>query len=349
MPRWFFHDLLQGLPLHSVWELGKRARSLIQKNKAEDSATQVLANLESIHPLRIISAAVHHGCMGLPQELIDYIMDMLRDDIPTLKACSLTCRSMFASTRRLIHRILYLHPEMARGVSQRNSGGVHPPSKVPNNEKLPSRLSDMDEHGVLKYARHIHFAPDICIPEALIPYRHHSRSLDQVHTLRIDYLDASAWAPPDLITCFAHFYPTLTSLTLLCPGGHYLPLVKFIAQFPNLDNLCLESMAADRHVIPAPTGHIVVDRSPPFRGHLRLVGCDRAILWLATFAREIPNGVNFRSVELRYFFRDYSRHILDPCSCTLEDLTIGAYETDGTRSISYLRLNMGELLVKLPR
>ena len=286
--------------------------------------------------------------MGLPQELVDYIMDMLRDDIPALKACSLTCRPMFASTRRLIHRILYLHPETARRVFRRNTGGVHPQSKVPNNEKPQSRLLEMDEHGVLKYARHVHFAPDICIPEALLPYHHYFQSLDQVHTLRIDYLDAFAWAPPDLTTCFAHFYPTLTSLTLLCPGDHYLPLVKFIAQFPNLDNLCLEWTITNWLVMLPPIDCLVVDRSPPFRGHLRLAGCDRVILWLATFVRELPNGINFQSVELKDFFWDYGQHILDPCSCTLEYLTIGAYVTNGARSPLTPLVDQGGTMAKLP-
>ena len=286
--------------------------------------------------------------MGLPQELIDYIMGMLRDDIPALKACSLTCKSMFASTRHLIHRILYLHPETSRRVYKQDSGYPIPFFKVPNIEKL-RHLCGMDEHGVLKYARRVHFiATGICLPEALLPYHHHFQSLDQVHTLRIDYLDASAWAPPDLITCFAHFYPTLTSLSLLCPGDHYLPLVGFITQFPNLDNLCLEWMTTNWRVMPAPSGRFVVDRSPPFRGHLRLVGCDTVILWLATLFHGILDGVNFRSVELRDFFWDYSQYILDPCSRTLEDLTIGAYVTNGTRSPSFLRLAIGERLAKLP-
>ena len=55
-----------------------------------------------------MSATFRQGCMGLPQELIDYIVDILHNDISTLKACSLTCKAMFASTRRLIHQGLCL-------------------------------------------------------------------------------------------------------------------------------------------------------------------------------------------------------------------------------------------------
>ena len=56
----------------------------------------------------LISTAIHQGCMGLPQEIVDRMVDILRDDLQALKACSLTCKAMFASARYLIHRVLYL-------------------------------------------------------------------------------------------------------------------------------------------------------------------------------------------------------------------------------------------------
>lgn len=63
---------------------------------------------EQFADLNPISAAMHYGCMGLPQELVNHTVDMLHDNIPALEACSLTCRTMFASTRHLIHRTLDL-------------------------------------------------------------------------------------------------------------------------------------------------------------------------------------------------------------------------------------------------
>ena len=42
--------------------------------------------------------------MGLPQEVGDRIVDMLQDDGSALRACSLTCKVMFTSTRHLIHQ-----------------------------------------------------------------------------------------------------------------------------------------------------------------------------------------------------------------------------------------------------
>jgi hypothetical protein len=48
--------------------------------------------------------------MGLPQELVEHIIDTLQEDLPALKACSLTCKAMFASTRHLIYQTLCLTP-----------------------------------------------------------------------------------------------------------------------------------------------------------------------------------------------------------------------------------------------
>ena len=56
--------------------------------------------------LNLIPVMVNHGCMGLPQELVCYIMEILRDDLQALKASSLTYKAMFVSSRQLIHQIL---------------------------------------------------------------------------------------------------------------------------------------------------------------------------------------------------------------------------------------------------
>lgn len=57
--------------------------------------------------LDLIPAAVHHNCMGLPQELVDHIMEMLHYDHRSLEACFV---EFHASTLRLIRRTLSLNP-----------------------------------------------------------------------------------------------------------------------------------------------------------------------------------------------------------------------------------------------
>jgi hypothetical protein len=299
--------------------------------------------------LNQISVAVHYGCMGLPQELVDHIMDMLHDDLRALKACSLTCKSMFVSTEHLIHQTLYL--------TQRNNWSVltgrqriqlikgcwyYPALELP-------LLSYMGERGLLQHTRQVHIRTRLVFaPRTLQPHLHHFQSLDRVHTLTIDYCTSTQWAN-DHKTFFAHFYPTLTSLTLHRSYGNYRHLLQFALQFPNLENLCLEWMEVDwrltvgnrRLTVPA-----ITHQSPPLCGHLRLVGFGDAVYWLADLVHELPNGINFRSVTLGDFYWDGS-NILNACARTLENLSIVAYAA-GMRLLLLLSLDIPELFVDFP-
>lgn len=277
-----------------------------------------------------ISAAIHHGCMGLPQELVDHIMDMLQNDLRALEACSLTCKAMFASTRHLIHQTLRL--------TRRNNQSV-----LTLEEKLRYLrwdyhdtelrfLSYMGERGFLQYTRQVHIRMGrIFTPNILIPHLDYFRSLDRVHSLTIETFDAIIWRNYYKPT-FVHFHPTLTSLTFHDPVNHYRFLLQFALQFPNLENLCIERLRDSEWIRPDLTIPTIVDKSPPLRGHLRLVGVDIAVQWPAEFAYELPDGINFRSVELQDVPCNHAQHILSGCGHTLENLTvvprgIGAHRT----------------------
>ena len=263
--------------------------------------------------------------MGIPQDLVDYVMDMLRDDFEALKACSLTCRSMFASTRRLIHETLCL--------TQRNNKKI-----LTRQQKRELRrgsghhdlrfLSHMGERGLLKYAREVAIRnPAIYTPENLLPHLHHFRSLNRVHALTIEHYNAIKWAN-HCEPFFAHFRPTLTSLTLRHPFGRYRAVLRFALQFPNLEDLCIELLQSGGGEIQDQTAPAAIEQPPPLRGRLRLVGYDTTFEW-PDLVHELPNGINFRSVELESFFGERVSHVLQACAHTLEDLTIVPYE-DGT-------------------
>jgi hypothetical protein len=255
-------------------------------------------------------------------------MDMLRNDLRALKTCSLTCRAMFASTRHLIYRTLHLPPQNYL----RDPAGLR-------------FLSLRGEHGLFQYARkvHIHLPPTLT-SDILLPHLRHFQSLDRVHALTVDYYDPITWTWPEHYkTCFIHFYPTLTSLTLHHPSGHHRVIFQFALQFPNLENLCLESV---EHELWHNSGMIVpaiVDRSPPLRGHLRLVGIVPEARYLIDLAYELPNGINFRSVELEGFAGSCAQHILNGCAHTLENLIIVPRST-GTYPLSPLSSIMTERL-----
>lgn len=269
--------------------------------------------------------------MGLPQELIDIIMNMLRDDLPTLKACSLTCRGMFASTRHLIHQTLHLTVKNNQSVLSREDKLRY--MKRNDREVQLRFLSYLGERGLLQYPQILRIdMARMFVPDTLSPHLGHFQSLDQVHSLTIEDYDVARWAN-HYISCFVHFYPTLTSLTLSRPSNHYRLLLQFALQFPNLENLCLEWLVPEERIrtdLPFPT---IIDKSPPLRGHLRLAGVDTVVQWPVDLVHEIPNGINFRSVELEGFFGSRAQHALNACANTLEHLTIVPHEA-GTRQLS---------------
>ena len=280
---------------------------------------KIVAKMRKQHgDLNPISTTVQHECIGLPTELVDYIMDILRDDLPTLEACSLTCRAMLASTRRLLHQTLHLTPENNQSVPiqkdrlrflKRNHNDLH-----------LGFLSYVGECGLPQYARRVYIRmPRIFNPDTLLPHLRHFQSLDRVHTLAIEQFDPLRWAN-HYQTCFAHFYPTLTSLTLSDSHNCDGLLLRFALQFPHLENLCVEWMATKRKPLSVPD--FTVDQPPPLSGHLRLVGYSTVPKLAVYFVRRFPNTANFRSVELETFFGNQAKYILNACAHTLERLTI---------------------------
>ena len=57
---------------------------------------------------------------------------------------------------------------------------------------------------------------------------------------------------------------------------------------------------------------------------------------LANFTHQLPNGVNFRSVELEATSGYEAQHILNACANTLENLTISPSDPIGTPWLSFL-------------
>lgn len=234
-------------------------------------------------------------------------MNMLHGDLSVLKACSLTCKAMFASTRHLIHKRLCLT--------------VRTNQNVLTGEEKSRFVSCTTERGLLRYTRELHILVACRFtPEAPLPHLHHLRSLDRIHTLSIEHFYAFVCQANEFKTPFANFYPTLTSLTLRHSLGHSSLLLQFAFQFPNLENLCIEWHEEQFGLYPATPAF--PHQSPPLCGHLRLIGSDAVVEWLMDHAHEFPSGINFRSVELEDFFFHRAQSLLDACAHALENLTI---------------------------
>jgi len=296
-----------------VLAIARRVGALVGKEEAAIEAAEEPVDLGQI------AGAVHYGCMGLPQELVDHTIEILHDDLRALKACSLTCKAMFASTRHLIHQTLRLTRWNNQSVL--TLAEQYRYLRWDHHDIELRFLSFMGERGFLQYPRHLYIRLDSKLtPDTLIPHLNHFQSLDRIHSLTIDAYYGSIWRNYH-IACFHHFYPTLTSLTLHRPINHYRYVLQFALQFPNLQNLCIEHMDDGEPIRPDSTIPPIVDKSPPLRGHLRLVDVG-SVEWPTEFANDLPGGINFRSVELQGVFWDHGQRILTACAGTLEDLTI---------------------------
>ena len=112
---------------------------------------------------------------------------------------------MFASTRHLIHQVLYLTVQNNQSVLTRGEKRLLLGSDYGVKLRL---VSYAGERGLLRYTQYVHIRGGrILTPETLSPHVHHFLSLDRVHTLTIERYDAPSWADYHN-TCFVHFYPS---------------------------------------------------------------------------------------------------------------------------------------------
>jgi len=259
--------------------------------------------------------------MGLPQEVVERIMDILQGNLRTLKACSLTCKSMFASTRHLIHRTLRFTKEANRRIftpaeEKRYTQGDH--------HDLELRfLSFVAERDLLKYTRHLNIRMGSKFyPYILEPHLRHFQSLDWIDTLTIDSYDPLLWYDA-YNTHFTQFYPTLTTLVLDFPIGHHRYVLQFALQFPNLQNLTLNRLQVEARGwqgIPVPP---IVSQSPPLRGNFRCARLSPVhCVWPKEFAFSLPNGINFRSIEFLGVYCERGQEILNGCANSLQEFSV---------------------------
>lgn len=277
-----------------------------------------------LDPLLDLSTTIVTGTWkDLPQEIVDHIVDALRNDSKSLKACSLTCKAMFISTRHLIHRRLYLTSEQNWEVltlreKQRYIRG--------DREGIAIKvLSGIAAHGLLPYGRQlfINLSKNFT-PANLQPFSDHFQRFDRIQELSIYWLHTPGFLE-QFDTFFANFVPTLRSLHLDTPTGDTRDILDFICRFPHLDDLTFKVSAQDSHdwrtwrsaFLPA------VKEMPPFRGRLKLHGVSE---WRSPIMQQLislPGKRQFRFVDFRSCpFRAVEQPVIDACSGTIETLSI---------------------------
>ena len=256
----------------------------------------------------------------LPQDLVDYIISMLANDLHSLKACSLACKFTFASARRVIHRRIYL-------TSEKNWELLTLPEKQryirgDRQEIAIKALSAVAEQGLLPYARHlfINFSRNFT-PENLQPFNHHFQRFDQIQELSIYWLDTPGFLK-NFGIYFANFVPTLRSLRLDAPTGDARDILYFVCRFPHLDDLSFKiEQTPHSWETWKPEPLPVVKSVPPFRGRLKLDGISGSRGCLMQQLSSLPGKRRFRSIDFQRCSPEALQPIIDACSDTLESVS----------------------------
>lgn len=300
----------------------RRWRSAILRNEEHVSQSAEEPPNRDLEPLLDLSTITVSGTWkDLPQEIVDHILFMLRNDLESLKACSLTCKTMFVSTRPLIHRTIHLTWEQNWEVltlreRQRYIRGDRQGIAV-------KVLSGIAAHGLLPYGRQlfIHLNKNFT-PANLRPFNDHFQRLDRIQELTIYWLHTPSFLV-QFDTFFANFVPTLRFLHLNTPTGDTRDTLDFICRFPHLDDLTLRMSSENPHdwrtwksaTLP------VVKHIPPFRGRLKLCAINEWYGCILQQLMSLPGKRRFRFVDFRSCPSEVEQLVIDACSGTIETLS----------------------------
>ena len=251
------------------------------------------------------------GWDHLPPELVDKVLEYLSDDLPALKACSLTCKVMLDSARPLIGSWLFLtstrNRKSMKSLLKRQKGS-------PDNIE---RLVAAERQGNLQHTQHlvIRIGHPSLTPESLRPYIPYLRSIDKLQTLVINNLDVPIIMPA-FNDCFGTFTRSLRGLDIKHIWDSDSHLLCFISQFPLLDDLSIRSCYA--LYLYAATSLSMPRTSPPLRGHLNLSSIKDSDGLCGGIAR-LPGGLKFTSIELKGCGKPAA--ILTACRSTLKSVS----------------------------
>ena len=257
----------------------------------------------------------------LPQELVEEIISHFFDDIRTLLACSLTCRSWYIGTIRHLHHSLTTDDD----------------SFLPVDKKTwwPGPLKKKWEFGLLPLVKRLRIRMERhnawFTPERLNEHNlDYFSALKNLRELGIDDLALSNFMP-DLQRYFGHLSPTLRFLALREPYGTSREIVYFIGLFPNLQDLKLHYRRFRERIEDLADKTPVPLSSPPLRGRLTLT----------TFTREqivedmitLFGGLRFHQMDL--FGVRCLPLLLRECAGTLETLRL--YPTDPYGEVFFVK------------
>ena len=275
-----------------------------------------------IEPLVDLSTMAINGTWkNLPQEIVDHIMFMLGNDLKSLKACSLTCKTMFISTRCLIHRKIRLTGRQNWDVltAREQESYLHGDRRG----LMVKVLRGIAAHGLFPYGRHLFInLYRSFTPANLQPFNDHFQRFDQIQELSIYWLHTQGFLE-QFDTFFRNFVPTLRSLHLDTPTGDSRDILDFICRFPHLDDLTFRMTFEDSRDWRTwrSTSLPDVEKVPPFRGRLKLCEINDWHGHMLQQLLSLPGKRHFRFVAFWSCLGAVEQPIIDACSDTIETLS----------------------------
>ena len=239
----------------------------------------------------------------LPQEIVDMIIAYLIHDASTLRACSLTCYSLYIASVPHIHPTLYV----TLGHKNQNLEWAWS-SRMLNLFPFVETVQIHSGHTSSI------FSPRIFNPRTLSQFS----ALTNVSRLEIQKVDI-----PSFMRCtqpyLGHFLPTVRSLTLSAPQGSRRQIIFFIGLFQNLQNLSLfDSTLGIEEREPADDLTLIPSFTPPLRGRLMVWRVARVGLWKDMV--RLLGGIQF--TDLIIYDVDEAQFLLSACADTLQSVRL---------------------------
>ena len=243
----------------------------------------------------------------IPQEIVGVIISYLANDVSSLRACTLTCRSWHIAAARHLHCALFV--------------GIGPWNRK---HRWPNPIRFMDTFGLLPFVQTFRIS-NSSSKKAFSPKLFNSRILRQfsalanVKRLDIHGLDISRFIPK-FRQYFGHFFPTVRYLTLRAPKGSHQQIIYFVGSFEHLTDFSIHGTKLDEE--PNVDQTLTPPFSPPLDGRL-LVWHIRGVGFFREMAR-LLGGIRFTSMDI--FDADDIRFLLSACPKTLRKVRL--YPTD---------------------
>ena len=243
---------------------------------------------------------------GLPQEIIDEVIDNLAFDFETLKSTSLVRKSWTHRSRRRLFSFV-------------------PINSLDRLEQWSLSISS-DPNGIASYARVIllsHHTPKSWVePANLDRFYDHFRSFSRVERLVISGLQTAKFDVTSTPRYFGNFAATVRSLELRTTVGAPASLLSFICAFPLVDDLGIQ--LPNVTVGSGNQGETTCPASAPsFKGNLRLLDMFYESILLVDLLCALPLSFHTIRVSSRNVGRlPQLAKLVSKCGKTLRSLII---------------------------